>query len=89
MKDKAKANTFGRIVEPRKEGEALLHITRRGDVTILDGTRALGADPMVILDAATASKALDDGELEAVVDAALRALDLSGKSVVFVKDGSP
>ena len=50
---------------------------------MLDGTAEIR--DAVVLDAATASRAIDDGELENVVDAALRALVLSGKSLVYVK----
>ena len=54
-----------------------------GNVTVLDGTAQI--EDAVIIDAATASRAIDDGELEEVVDAALRALILTNKSLVYVK----
>jgi hypothetical protein len=55
------------------------------DVHVLDGDWSVDA-PVVILDAATARRAIELGELHNLVLDALNALELSGKAVVFLKE---
>ena len=54
------------------------------DVEFYEGTREIHG-PTVVLDAATARLALDQGELEDLVEKALNALEMSGRSIVFVQ----
>jgi hypothetical protein len=55
------------------------------DVTVLDGS--LGADtPVIVIDAMTASRALDLGNAHDLLQQGLNALGLSGKRVVFLKE---
>jgi len=55
------------------------------DIDLLDGGWSSDA-PCVILDAAFARKAIEAGELPLFVDQALKAMELSGRRVAFLKE---
>jgi hypothetical protein len=55
------------------------------DVEVLDGNWSTDL-PVIIIDAATASRALDLNETHDLLQKGLNALGLSGKRVVFLKE---
>lgn len=57
------------------------------DVEILDGDRTFD-EPCVILDAEFARKALVSGELPLFVHQALKAIELSGQKVAFLRESA-
>jgi hypothetical protein len=55
------------------------------DVTVLDGGLTFD-EPVIVLDLATARRAITEGEIALIVHEAAQALELSGKRVVYVRE---